>query len=128
MSSWHTSTRTSEEGAPRGVGRGTRGAGERGRGGSRHIVVTAADGATGGHGGLGSPVAAISDTECRLRVAHADRGSSSLPPPEYNGSNTQHAAANKIELEKRKKCGATPQQRADKALRFPGSLSNLKNF
>ena len=94
-----------------------------------------------------TPGAEISEVECRLRVARADRARAPIPPPEYNGSNDQHAAANKEEFEKRKTCGAcfaclnsrvkydlfhldctqhgrcaTPKQRAEKALRVPGTI------
>jgi hypothetical protein len=80
-------------------------------------------------------------------VARADRARASLPPPEYNGSNDEHAAANKAEFEKRKMCGAcfaclnsrvkydlfhldcpqhgrraTPKQRAEKAFCVPGTI------
>ncbi len=48
-------------------------------------------GAAGGHG-VPTPVATVSDTECRLRVARADRTNSSVAPPEYHGPNAQHAA------------------------------------
>ena len=131
-----------------------------GQGAPARAAVTTADGGTdnalsgttGGHGPP-TPVAAVSDTECRLRVARAERATSSVAPPEYHGPNAQHVAANKAEFEKRKTCGAcfaclntrvqygtyhlecrqhgrqaTPQQRVDKALRVPGSLSILKNF
>ena len=131
-----------------------------GQGAPARAAVTTADGGTdnalsgttGGHGPP-TPVAAVSDTECRLRVARAERATSSVAPPEYHGPNAQHVAANKVEFEKRKTCGAcfaclntrvqygtyhlecrqhgrqaTPQQRVDKALRVPGSLSILKNF
>ena len=94
-----------------------------------------------------TPGAEISEVECRLRVARADRARASLPPPEYNGSNDEHAAANKAEFEKRKLCGAcfaclnsrvkydlfhldcpqhgrraTPKQRAEKAFCVPGTI------
>lgn len=126
--------------------------------GSADVVVPAPAGAAGGSGGSGpTSVPGISDMECRLRVAYADRGTSSAPPPEYFGANAvaTQAAANKTEFEKRKTCGAcfachntrvqygtfhldcrqhgrnaTPHQRADKAFRVPGSLSTcgLKTF
>jgi hypothetical protein len=94
-----------------------------------------------------TPGAEISDTECRLRVARADRARSSAPPPEFNGSNERHASANKAEFEKRKMCGAcfaclnskvkydvfhldcpqhgsraTPKQRTEKAFCVPGTI------
>ena len=57
----------------------------------------------------------ITDGECRVRVARADRIDASLglrqpkgtplPPPEYFGPNPQHEAQNKGEFEKRKTLG-----------------------
>ncbi len=80
-------------------------------------------------------------------MARADRERTSEAPPAYNGSNDKHEAANKAEFEKRKLCGArfaclnrlvrydlfhldcpqhgrraTPQQRADRASRVPGTI------
>jgi hypothetical protein len=119
------------------------------------VAITTADGgadsapggAAGGHGAP-TPVATVSDSECRLRMARA-----SVEPPEHRGPKGQHGADKKAEFEKRKTCGAcfaclndrvqygtfhlecrqhgrqaTPQQRADKALRVPGCLSTLNNF
>ncbi len=55
---------------------------------------------------LPSSLAEILETECRLRVARAERERSSQPPPEYHGPHDQHAAANQAEFEKRKLRGA----------------------
>lgn len=65
-----------------------------------------------------TPLAAaaeISDDECRIRAARADRIDAGrglrqpkrtpLPPPEYFGPNPQHEAQNKGEFEKRKTLG-----------------------
>jgi hypothetical protein len=92
----------------------------------------------------------VSDAECRLRVACADRAKPTAPPPEYHGPDApqQPVADNPAESGNRKACGArlarlearaqhgtfrldrrqhgrqaTPRQRADKALRVPGPLS-----
>ena len=94
-----------------------------------------------------------SETECRLRLARADRDGASLPPPEYLGSNDKHRTANKAEQRKRRDCGscyacrmglvkynlfhlkclqhgltATPEQRADPAFRVPGAAMPGKPF
>jgi hypothetical protein len=63
---------------------------------ARAAVTTADDDAAGAPGGQGAPtpVATVSDTECRLRVARANRASSSVPPSEYHGPNAQHGADN----------------------------------
>jgi hypothetical protein len=63
-----------------------------------------------------SSIVEITDGECRLRVARANRIAAStgvrqphgvqLPPPEYFGPNPQHEAQNKGEFEKRKTLGA----------------------
>ncbi len=53
-----------------------------------------------------SPGPEISELECRLRLARAERDSSSKPLPEYYGSNNLHEAANCAKLEKRRLCGA----------------------
>lgn len=65
---------------------------------------------------IGGPLPSISELECRLRVARADRImaakgngqplSAPLPPPEYRGTNDKHEAANKAEFVKRRDCGA----------------------
>ncbi len=124
-----------------------------GQGAPARAAVTTADGdAAGAAGGQGAPtpVATVSDTDCRLQVARADRASSSVAPTEYHGPNAQHGADTKAEFEKRKTCfaclntgvqygtfhlecrqhgrQATLQQRADKALRVPGSPSTLNSF
>jgi hypothetical protein len=62
-------------------------------------------GATGGQG-TPTPVATVSHTERRLRVAQAERATSSMAPPEYHGQGAQHVADNKAEFEKRKRCVA----------------------
>jgi hypothetical protein len=94
-----------------------------------------------------------SETECRLRLARADRDREPLPPPEYLGSNDKHRAANKAEQKKRRECGscyacrmglvkynlfhlkclqhgltATPEQRADPAFRVKGAAMPGKLF
>jgi hypothetical protein len=94
-----------------------------------------------------TPGAEILEVEYRLRVARAERERAPIPAPEYHGPNAQNAAANQAEWEKRKLCGAcyaclnsrvnydlfhldcsqhgrraTPKQRADKALRVPGTI------
>ncbi len=47
-------------------------------------------------------------TECRLRVARADRADAPLPPPEYFGlsSEPKHAQADKVGFGRRKATGA----------------------
>ena len=90
-----------------------------------------------------TPVAEISEAECRLRLARAERLRSSKPAPEY----TDNAAAYTAEFEKRKLLGvcfachnnrvkydefhlncsqhgsrATTKQRTDPNLRVPGSI------
>ena len=85
-------------------------------------------------------------------MARAERDRSSKPPPEYYGSNSQHEAANRAELEKRRLSGAcyaclnsrvqydlfhlecpqhgrraTHKQRTDKALCVPGAIPS-KHF
>jgi hypothetical protein len=67
----------------------------------------AAPTATGVCAGAGSPPssrAGISEAECRLWVARAERERSSQSPPEYHGP--QHATANQAEFEERKLRGA----------------------
>ena len=68
------------------------------------------DPAHSGPGGAGgpppSPGPEISDLECKLRLARGERDRSSKPPPEYNGPNPSHEAANRAELTKRRQTGA----------------------
>jgi hypothetical protein len=63
-----------------------------------------ADPAHAGTGGTEGPE--ISEMECRLRLARAERERSSKTPPEFNGPNPLHEAANCAELEKRRLRGA----------------------
>jgi hypothetical protein len=109
-----------------------------------------------GSGGTGGPPPPpgpeISELECRLRFARAERDRSSKPLPEYYGSNDVHDAANCAELEKPRLCGAcyaclngrvkydlfhldclqhgrraTHKQRMDKAFSVPGAIPS-KHF
>ena len=114
-------------------------------------AAPASPGGDVGAGTLQSSRADISETECRLRLARAERERSSQPPPEYHGPHDKHATANQAEFEKRKlrgacfaclnsrvkydvfhlDCsqhgrGATAQQRRD--FRVPGSIISTKNF
>ena len=138
--------------------------GDGGHGGGARAAVTAGSldlqsgpaapasiGGDVGAGTLQSSRADISETECRLRLARAERERSSQPPPEYHGPHDKHATANQAEFEKRKlrgacfaclnsrvkydvfhlDCsqhgrGATAQQRRE--FRAPGSIIGNKNF
>jgi hypothetical protein len=85
-----------------------------GQGAPALAAVTTADvsadstlrGATGEQGKQ-TPVATVSDTECQLRVACAERATSLVAPMEYQEPNAQHVADNnlKVEFKKRKTCG-----------------------
>ena len=112
-----------------------------------------AGGARPGDGGSADTASPPSETECRLRLARADRDRESLPPPEYLGPNDKHQAANTAELQKRRDGGscyacrmgrvqynlfhlkclqhglpATPAQRADPAFRVKGAAMPGKRF
>ena len=65
-----------------------------------------AGGARPEDGGSADTASPPSETECRLRLARADRDRESLPPPEHLGSKDKHKAANKAEQQKRGDCGS----------------------